>query len=595
MEANRPLRNLFFASLVLVLAVSACSGGGADGGKGATATRLPTTTSVPEEPAPRPSDLVEAKVTHVVDGDTIQVLIDGVEYRLRYIGIDTPETKHPTRGVEPFGPEASQANSELVEGKTVWLEKDVSETDRYGRLLRYVYVDGLMVNEELLRRGLARVATFPPDVKYADRFLELQRAAQEGGRGMWDVELTPTPASSSAPVLEARGSTYQRPDGNRLAPGRGALPGVEPLDIPVDGRPQWLVAAPMGEGSVWVAVLADGRVQAFHVVGNSVAPLAIEPGQLPPGMPPLLWVKGDVPRLVANPTDQASPLTHPVVLPASGDQLAFIETEGDLVIWDGDEVGRVAANALPDARLLVDEAGRILLLTDPTTGYDHGVLGDGVEATSISLIETKPGLRVVSKIELPPPSVVEGIAPIWADFTGDGEREITVTLSDAESGARLAVYGETGEQLVVGPAIGRGYRWRHQLAVAPFGPTGDLELADVMTPHIGGIVEFFQPAGDRLKLMSQTSSYSSHALGSRNLDMAVAGDFDGDGRVELLLPDQGRTSLGAVRRAPGGAKIAWQVPAGGRVSTNLATVAFPDGSLAVGLGHEGDQLRLWLP
>ena len=142
--------------------------------------------------------LVEAQVTRVVDGDTIHVLIDGVEYRLRYIGIDTPETRHPTLGVEPFGPEASQANSELVEGKTVWLEKDVSETDRYGRLLRYVYVDDLMVNEELLRRGLARVATFPPDVKYVARFLEIQRAAQEAGQGMWGVELTPTPSSSSS-------------------------------------------------------------------------------------------------------------------------------------------------------------------------------------------------------------------------------------------------------------------------------------------------------------------------------------------------------------------------------------------------------------
>jgi micrococcal nuclease len=202
MKANRSLWKLFFATLVLVLAASACSGGGTDEVGGATATRAPTATSSPEEPSPPqtpvepmppPSDLVEAQVTRIVDGDTVQVLIDGVEYRLRYIGIDTPETKHPTLGVEPFGPEATQANTELVEGKTVWLEKDVSETDRYGRLLRYVYVDDLMVNEELLRRGLARVATFPPDVKYADRFLELQRAAQEAGLGMWGVELTPTP------------------------------------------------------------------------------------------------------------------------------------------------------------------------------------------------------------------------------------------------------------------------------------------------------------------------------------------------------------------------------------------------------------------
>ena len=220
----------------------------------------------------------DGDATGVVDGDTIRVLIDGTEYRVRYIGIDTPEI-HPTHGVEPFGPEASQANSDLVEGKTVWLEKDVSETDRYGRLLRYVYVDDLMVNEELLRRGLAKVVTFPPDVKYIDCFLEIQRAAQEAEVGMWGVKLTPTPASSSSPVAEAWGHTHQQPDGNRRVPGKGALPGVEHLDIPLEGQPQWLVAAPVSEGSVWVAVLADGRVQAFHVVGRGVTPVATEPDQ----------------------------------------------------------------------------------------------------------------------------------------------------------------------------------------------------------------------------------------------------------------------------------------------------------------------------
>jgi endonuclease YncB( thermonuclease family) len=360
MKASKSLWKLFFATLMLVLATLACGRGGGV----ATPIPLPTLTSTPErpsspptpaEPTPPASDLVEAQVTRVVDGDTIHVLIDGVDYRLRYIGIDTPETKHPTLGVQPFGPEASQANSELVEGKTVWLEKDVSETDRYGRLLRYVYVDDLMVNEELLRRGLARVATFPPDVKYVDRFLELQRSAQEGGLGMWGgegsgAEPAPANALTSAPVDEAWGYTHQRPDGNRLVPGKGALPGVEPLDIPLDGRPQWLVAAPMGEGSVWVAVLADGRVRAFHVVGGGVTPIAIEPDRLPPGMPPLLQVTDDVPGLVANPTGQASPLTHPVALPATWGQLAFIETDGDLVIWDGGEVGRIPDSDKRSAR-----------------------------------------------------------------------------------------------------------------------------------------------------------------------------------------------------------------------------------------------------
>ena len=138
------------------------------------------------ESVPLPlQELEPARVTRVIDGDTIEVDMDGRLYKVRYIGIDTPETVHPTRGVEPYGKEASERNRQLVEGKTVYLEKDVSETDRYKRLLRYVYVDDVMVNAVLVQEGYAQVATYPPDVKYVDEFLELQREAREEGRGLW--------------------------------------------------------------------------------------------------------------------------------------------------------------------------------------------------------------------------------------------------------------------------------------------------------------------------------------------------------------------------------------------------------------------------
>jgi len=128
----------------------------------------------------------KAYVVRVVDGDTIEVELDGQRYKVRYIGVDTPETRHPQQGLECFGREATEKNRELVEGKTVYLEKDVSETDRYGRLLRYVYLaDGTFVNAELVRLGYAQVATYPPDVRYADLFLRLQREARQAGRGLW--------------------------------------------------------------------------------------------------------------------------------------------------------------------------------------------------------------------------------------------------------------------------------------------------------------------------------------------------------------------------------------------------------------------------
>lgn len=129
-------------------------------------------------------------VLEVVDGDTIKVDISGKEYTVRYIGIDTPETVDPRRPVGCFGKEASNENKKLVSGKTVFLQKDVSETDKYKRLLRYVFLpleNGslLFVNDYLVREGFAKALTYPPDVKYNEQFRDAEKQAREGKRGLW--------------------------------------------------------------------------------------------------------------------------------------------------------------------------------------------------------------------------------------------------------------------------------------------------------------------------------------------------------------------------------------------------------------------------
>lgn len=121
-------------------------------------------------------------VSRVIDGDTIE-LSNGE--KIRYIGINTPETKHPTKGVECFGKKASEYNKNLVEGKEVLFQKDVSDTDRYGRLLRYVYVDDVFVNYELVKNGYAYASSYPPDVSYQELFLEAEKEARENNRGLW--------------------------------------------------------------------------------------------------------------------------------------------------------------------------------------------------------------------------------------------------------------------------------------------------------------------------------------------------------------------------------------------------------------------------
>jgi micrococcal nuclease len=140
-----------------------------------------------------PSGPVTAQVTHVVDGDTIDVrLAGGEEETVRYIGIDTPETVKPDTPVECGGPRAHAVNERLVGGRTVTLRFDAERRDVYGRLLAYVYLPSaeagarpLFVNAELVRRGLARTLTIPPNDAFASLFARLAARAGALGRGLW--------------------------------------------------------------------------------------------------------------------------------------------------------------------------------------------------------------------------------------------------------------------------------------------------------------------------------------------------------------------------------------------------------------------------
>ncbi|MEA2536848.1 MAG: micrococcal nuclease [Chloroflexota bacterium] len=182
------------SGLAAGVALAIALGGGcqppAETGTGSTGTGSTAPIQEPGDSGFRPIGPTEtAAVVRVVDGDTIVVRLNGQDRRLRYIGMDTPETVKPGSPVEWFGPEATKANRALVEGRTVVLEKDVSETDYFRRLLRYVWlVDGerwTLVDLELVARGFAQVETDPPDVRYADRFLAAQRIARDAGLGLW--------------------------------------------------------------------------------------------------------------------------------------------------------------------------------------------------------------------------------------------------------------------------------------------------------------------------------------------------------------------------------------------------------------------------
>ena len=136
----------------------------------------------------RKYDYDHIRVTKVIDGDTI-ILADGE--KVRYIGVGTPELRRKVRGrwvyePQPFAEDSTEFNRRLTEGKIVRLEFDVEKRDKYGRLLAYVYLeDGTFVNAELLKQGYAQLMTIPPNVKYVDLFVRLQREARRNNRGTW--------------------------------------------------------------------------------------------------------------------------------------------------------------------------------------------------------------------------------------------------------------------------------------------------------------------------------------------------------------------------------------------------------------------------
>ncbi len=175
-------------------------------------------------------------VVKVIDGDTIKLSNGKV---VRYIGIDTPETNHPRKGRECFGEEAKLANKKLVEGKKVRLEKDVSETDKYGRLLRYVFVGDLFVNEYLVRQGYAHARSYPPDVRFQDIFRQAEDYARQNRLGLWgDVcrfssqdEFLENNLSTRATKESSKPVIIKQNEGNKTTSLSSSVTTSTPLDL----------------------------------------------------------------------------------------------------------------------------------------------------------------------------------------------------------------------------------------------------------------------------------------------------------------------------------------------------------------------------
>ena len=246
-----------------------------------------------------------------------------------------------------------------------------------------------------------------------------------------------------------------------------------------------------------------------------------------------------------------------------------------------------APNGLPDGCVARGSGDiRAAWYVLPTTRYSHGILGDAVEAGGLR-VELANGGRL--DLALPEDEVFEDRTPRLVDLDGDGRTEVVTIRSSLSRGASVAVFGIANGLLMERtstPFIGRANRWLNIAGIADFLGRGDRQIAFVETPHIGGTLKIAAMNRGRLEVMGALSGFSNHAIGEREQRLALDVDLNGDGRIDLLLPNAARDEIHAVQFTPQPARIA-SIDPPGRVDALLgpqggerrARVQLDDGSL----------------
>lgn len=265
-----------------------------------------------------------------------------------------------------------------------------------------------------------------------------------------------------------------------------------------------------------------------------------------------------------KPTVNAGGLWYLLQYAERGARLAFIDRPPRPKLPEGALAdGRVAKGTSDIARAW---------LSAPTTRYDHGVLGDAIEAGALT-IETRDGK--LSTISLKDDAVFEDLEPRLADLDGDGHDEVIVVKSYLKRGAALAVIGlRKGryEILAETPPLGGSHRWLNPAGIADFNGDGQPDIALVRQPHVVGELELWSYVDGKLRKTGSMPGFANHIIGARALAMGVTADFDGDGTADLALPSLDRTKLRIVSFAPAAREIA-SIALPAKAVSNLALVA----------------------
>jgi hypothetical protein len=392
------------------------------------------------------------------------------------------------------------------------------------------------------------------------------------------------------------------PSGNRLAAGAGSFPRWQALAFALEAPLRWLVALPPRR---LAGVDAAGTLLVWELGGGALR-LAARFGEAGSGdgPPAVASIGGDrrVLALVARDGRLAvwdegglrsydvgaplSPLAGPVPVPRPGrrwDDLLAVAADGAVVLIGGLSaaprvVARLDLRALPDARITQadldgDGTPEAVVLTDPTDRHAHGVLGDRLEATAVSVLEPAPDrLSLRGRLVAGPTAVFEDLLPILAPLEGRGRAAILLARSTPEHGAAAVALAWRDGRLAVlaeSPPAGQGQRWLHLVGVGDLSGDGAPELAAVRTPHLGGVLSVFARRGPHFVAVASAAGHASHALGSRNLDQALLADLDGNGRLEIVLPRQRRQALAALELSGHRLVERWSLELRGPLESNL--------------------------